>query len=90
MTKEQYLLTVLSEECAEVAKEAAKAIRFGMGNRYHEDDPSNEQKLRNEVNEVIAVAKMLGIFTEDTYKQDLKVAKVEKYYKLSQYLGRVE
>ena len=30
MNREEHLLTILSEECAEVIKDVSKALRFGL------------------------------------------------------------
>lgn len=44
----QVALVRVTEECAELAKEAGKALRFGPLNRYPSTDPTNYAKMRAE------------------------------------------
>ena len=52
-------LIMLMEECAEVQKCAAKAIRFGLHHRYR-GGRSNKAKLEEEIADLMAVISMLG------------------------------
>lgn len=52
-----YLLTCLIEEAAEIIKEATKAQRFGLHDNYLPLTP--EQRLKQEVNDLLAVREML-------------------------------
>ena len=94
MTREEHLLSILIEECAEVQQRATKALRFGM------DDPkgtepgqnlTNENRLYYEINDLLAAITLLGEERQKQYSnfslQQEKMQKVEKYLKLSQKIG---
>lgn len=89
MTREQYLLDVLAEECAEVAQRASKAIRFGLDETQAGWSVTNRQRLEQELGDLVGVMNMLGL------KPDLdavakKAEKVERYMGYSRDLGLVE
>lgn len=92
MTREQYLLTCLAEECAEVAQAASKAIRFGLdplsGRPEKYRKVNNRGDLEAELGDLLAVASMLGL-TPSPIHRGLKRQKVERYMHLSEKLGRV-
>lgn len=48
----QVALVRVGEECAELAKEAGKALRFGIDNRWPSGDPTNREKMRQEFMDV--------------------------------------
>lgn len=60
LSKRDYLLTVLSEECSEVIKAVTKSMRFGLDN-YHPDTPelTNENELIGEYYQLQATMEML-------------------------------
>ena len=63
MNRTEHLLTVLSEECIEVAKEVSKALRFGLDD-FMPDPPlngtiSNRQRIAEELRQVMAMADWL-------------------------------
>ena len=72
MTNEQYLLTCLMEECAEVAKISSKMIRFG-------NDAGKTQHLREEVYDVFAVLEELTLYHMDILpsQEDMPEAREE-------------
>ena len=95
MTREEHLLVTLSEECSEVAKEACKALRFGLDDKEPGQDKTNRDKIAAEFNDLFAVILMLedeGVFkgekivTPDTITK--KQQKVEKYLKYSKSVGK--
>ena len=98
MTKEEYLLTVASEECAEVQQAVSKALRFGLKSA-HPDTPhmTNSTQILIEYYQLEAVMKMLfdeGIldsfdFNERAAVWDNKEEKVKKYMDVSRGLGRL-
>ncbi len=95
MTKEQYLLTCLSEECAEVAQRCTKAIRFGIEEVQDGQELTNLQRLQGEINDFLGVLWALhkeGIDISLTEDEAVlaKRHKVERYYNYSKSIGSVE
>lgn len=99
MTKGEYLLVCVVEECAEVQKEAMKCLRFGMDNCLSSDAPANKQLLLTEMMDLVAVIDMLSSEfptmreTEDEVVEKFiqeKKAKVEKFMEYSRSIGRVD
>jgi NTP pyrophosphatase (non-canonical NTP hydrolase) len=93
MTKIQYLLTCLAEECGEVSQRATKGIRFGLDNIQDGQPLNNAERLVYEFNDMLGVLEMLreeGIELPDIGDRnqiDLKKEKVRKYMKLSEEKG---
>lgn len=60
MNHSENLLVVASEECAEIQKELAKALRFGTDS-YHPDEPekTNGERIVTEFHQLRAVMDML-------------------------------
>jgi hypothetical protein len=96
MTRQEQLLVILTEECAEVSQRASKALRFGLtdpagtepGQPY-----TNKDRLLMEINDLHAVIDML-LGREKSYLSPMliqdKKEKVEKYLKLSKKLGLLD
>ena len=86
MNRLEHLLVILMEECAEVAKETSKALRFGI-NEQRDLPTSNYERIQKEWSDLQAVIDMIGdegfpiIACID--EMDAKRAKVEKYLKYS-------
>lgn len=59
MTKREYLLVCLMEECAEVAQRASKALRFGLDEVQQGKDLSNEQLIVEELRDLEVTRLML-------------------------------
>lgn len=59
MTREQYLLTKLGEECNETAQRASKAIVFGLDDIQIGQDENNAERLRNEFCHIVAYMELL-------------------------------
>lgn len=59
MTEIEHLLTILGEECAEVAQRASKAIRFGLTEVQDGQTETNAQRIVGEMLDLIAVAELL-------------------------------
>lgn len=91
VNRQQLLLTILAEECAEVAHRVSKAIRFGMLEIQPGEDLQNVRRLEMEMADLLAVWKMLerhGMVTpiaHFTYQG--KFSKVEKTLDYSRELG---
>ena len=95
MTREEHLLTIVAEECAEVAQRATKGLRFGLTDPAgtQEGELSNKERLLQEYGDLIAVMRML--FPEEfshitpTEYQLKKVERIEKYLILSKQIGKL-
>lgn len=101
MTREEHLLTITGEECAELAQRIAKALRFGLEQIQQDADDhphenperlTNRERLMREYYDLRATLGMCGIDAWDT--SDLarrcereKVAKVERYLRRSAACG---
>jgi len=95
MTRTEYLFACLAEECAEVQKECAKILRFGLGSHHPDETVTNVDKLSLEIIDVAAIVDMLvrdnllalpDIGTQDELI-DKKKEKVEKYMEYSRKSG---
>lgn len=89
MNKKEYLLTCLTEECAEVSQRASKAIRFGLFEIQPGQRENNTRRLERELAEAVAVADLLGLRVREKDKAS-KVKKLEKYMKYSRKLGTLD
>lgn len=94
MTRQEHLLVIVMEEASEVAKAAAKALRFGLQNRS--TDPSmrtNAEAIEAEMMDLRAVigmletAKALAPPLEGRRLMNAKVEKVLKYLEVSKEKG---
>ena len=93
MTREDHLLTILAEECAEVAQRAAKALRFGLGECQPGQELCNRERLEEELRDLMEAARMLeadGSLTRRWHwEKPEKRQKVERFLELSASLGRL-
>lgn len=98
MTREEHLLTILSEECSEIIKESSKALRFGLDdiNPHSKSNLTNREKLINEFNDLFSVVQMLvedkilddkNLLSIDALKA--KKEKVEKFLIYSKGVGKL-
>jgi len=96
MTRQQYLLTKLAEECSEVAQRALKAAHFGPGEIQPGQPMTNAERLHQEFCDLIGVAYMLThefgieLLRWSHAEIEAKRIKVDKYMALAQSLGMVE
>lgn len=81
MNETEHLLTVLSEECAEVAQRASKAARFGLSEIQPGQPEDNKRRLERELADLMATADLLGL----TVRDEDKAAKLEKLKKFMAY-----
>lgn len=95
MTREEHLLVILTEECAEVIKETSKALRFGLDDHKPGQYKTNRERITAELNDLFAVIAML--VDDETFKSkelaeiefmEAKRRKVEYYLKYSKYIGK--
>ena len=76
MTRKEEILLILMEECAEVAQQASKCIRFGGG--------ENDYELAKELGDLYCMVDLLkeyGDLDTDTmtHRVDTKREKLKKY-----------
>lgn len=96
MTNEQYLLTKLAEEGAEIAQIALKCQHFGLWETQPGRDLSNAQRLYGELNDLLGVLEKMNEEVEgfeyvvDDAALEAKSQKIDFYRKYSQSLGLVE
>jgi NTP pyrophosphatase (non-canonical NTP hydrolase) len=93
MTRVEHLLTIVAEECCEVAHRASKALRFGLDEVQPGQDLTNAQRVAYEYADLVAVMIMLSRHCPDV-KPDLdngaleaKRLKVEKFIAHSEDVG---
>lgn len=92
MTQIEYLLTSLSEECAEVIQAVSKALRFGLDDLYKKKGTTPREDILNEVIDVAAILEMLielGVFPQEYIdeKVNAKQDKVRKYMEYAKERG---
>ena len=98
MTLRQFYLLKLAEECNEVAQRCSKQMQFGRDEIEPGQNLTNEERLRNEINDLMAVVDILENIREVNFMQpenmeeiaEAKREKIAKYLKYSQDLGQVE
>jgi hypothetical protein len=59
MNKTEHLLTIVGEECSEVHQRCSKALRFGMNEIEPNQAFSNQRRILQEFNDLVAVMEML-------------------------------
>lgn len=94
MNRLEHLLTILTEECGEVIQAGTKTLRFGLEEGRDVsalEYGNNVQRLRYELNDLIAMVEMLeaeGLDLSPDYQSRLKKkTKVEKYLLYSKECG---
>jgi len=93
MTEQEHLFACLSEECGEVIQEVSKIHRFGIAdsNPRIDDFVPNEERLSNEINDLLGVVEMLkeqGVKIEISATKMLeKQAKVKRYMEYAREKG---
>ena len=99
MTREEHLLTIIAEECAEIAKAASKALRFGLDNHNPQEDETNAVLMHREYLDLTTVMQMLS--NESAQMRDAinkvsfptamvaKKNKVEHFLEYSKSVGRL-
>lgn len=91
MTHLEHLLFLIAEECAEVAQRASKAARFGIDEVQPGQPLSNEQRIWQEMNDLVGVMELLmahrGCGGFSRAEADAKKAKVEAFLKYSAECG---
>jgi len=90
MNRKEHLMTILTEECAEVQQAVTKALRFGL-NEGRDIETTNADRLKAELNDLWAIVEMLNAegfdLHLDTVLREAKKHKVEKYLLYSAECG---
>lgn len=89
LNETEYLLVVLAEECAEIAKQASKGIRFGLDDFEPGQSETNTRRIERELADLMAVVERLGFRIKDEDKFE-KQKKLSKYMDHSRRLGYLE
>jgi NTP pyrophosphatase (non-canonical NTP hydrolase) len=59
MNRQEHLLACLAEEAGEIVQAVGKALRFGLQDGYPGTSRTNEQDIKDECNQLLAVFEML-------------------------------
>lgn len=79
------IILILSEECAEVAKEVSKIMRFGPDQIKPGKDKTNIQVLEEELGDLLAMIELLTDKNIGVTKEGLDLAKKAKFEKLKKW-----
>jgi hypothetical protein len=90
MNREEMLRVIAMEECNEIAQRISKAIRFGLQQIQPGQEKTNERRVKDEFNDLVAMLRMLDLFELDEARQAEKRNKVEKYLKFSIVCGTMD
>lgn len=90
MNRLEHLMTILTEECAEVQQAVTKTLRFGL-EEGRDIETTNVERIRAELNDLIAMVEMLEVeglnLAPDHAARKAKKEKVEKYLLYSSACG---
>ena len=95
LSKIDYLLSCISEECGEIIQVIGKSQRFGLNDINPSKQLSNKILLKLEIHDLITAYKMLleelneNFEIEDVLIQD-KIKRIKKYMKYSEEVKRLE
>ena len=89
MNKTEHLLTCLMEECAEIQKATAKALRFGLDDHAPNSSSTNAEDIAAEIIDLVAVIEMLREenIIPSICDNDSKIAIEQKKEKVKKYMN---
>lgn len=94
MNRQEHLLTIIMEECAEVAQRASKALRFGLTEIQPDQDLSNAERVMVEFDDLLAAIQMCQdanlLPSRSPERMAAKMAKVEKFLVYSEQQGTLK
>lgn len=91
LTKPEYLLNLVMEECAEVAQRCSKAKRFGLEERQ----PGHYNNAERIILELIDLTETVDELIDEGYLKmpegvELEVLRVARRQKMAKYLARAQ
>lgn len=98
MNKQEHILTIIAEECNEVAQRATKMLRFGKYEIQEGHDLQNIARFQQELGDLLGAIEMLEeetgrclIYSDIVEKaRNAKKEKVNKYFEISRKEGALE
>lgn len=91
MTHDEHLLTILSEECQEVAQRVSKALRFGLDEIQPGQPLTNAERITEEVCDLLAMIELCQAHAlipgERRARIEQKKAKVQQFLQYSRECG---
>ena len=93
---DQYHLTKIAEEAAEVSQRALKAMQFGFGETQPGEAEDNLQRLVGEYQDLVITFENMASYFEglditiSDAQREKRLAKMQKFLELSQRLGQVD
>ncbi|HWL50792.1 MAG TPA: hypothetical protein VNQ90_00045 [Chthoniobacteraceae bacterium] len=91
MTKEEHLLTILAEECMEVAQRCSKALRFGLDEVQPGQSLTNSQRITEEFGDLLGAFELLHQKAEVARPSEIavmnKIDKIEVFMGYSRQCG---
>jgi hypothetical protein len=86
MTRVEHLLSIVAEECAEIAQRCSKALRFGLREVQPGQDLSNAQRIALEYKDLVSAMILLSR-EEPLIMPDISPATLEiKRQKIEEFL----
>jgi NTP pyrophosphatase (non-canonical NTP hydrolase) len=83
-SKQEEILNILQEECAEVIQMVSKCRRFGLDQQHLKADKPNRDKLTEEIGDVLAMIN-LCIEHKIVNQDQVMTAQQNKFKKLKQW-----
>lgn len=96
MTRTEHLLSIVAEECAEVAQRCSKALRFGLQEVQPGQSLSNAERIAYEYADLVSAMILLSRECEGLLPNiseqalEIKRQKVEDYLEYSRFVGCLE
>jgi hypothetical protein len=95
MNRIEHLLVCVTEECAEIAQAADKALRFGLEDGSPERQSTNAEDIVKEYSDLVALIRMLfeeGVLKDYNMERqiEMKREKVNKYMEYAKQQGTLQ
>ena len=90
MTTQEHLLSILAEECGEVAQRSIKALSFGLAEVQPGQPLANAERIRQEFADLCGVYEMIGLNPPSRADIEAKKLKVQKFLAYSAECGCVD